>query len=1041
MKKISSVLSAMLVVLILINLSPCLAAGAEKTIISATDFSNGIEMNHYGNASEFGVTEYKGNDVLSINKGSSTSFIIGYSQDSVLTNGRYCFSVDMLCENLSALKYFRILGNDISDIASFGSTNSYQLMQFKSDGTRSIRRANTYIEDRTLYGNYSQNQWINIKIWIDTENREFVYIIDDETIAAIPFDETLFEVRGITFVKEGTNTENIYLDNIEFSKENEMLSNGFAPLYIGVKTDESVIGNNFYNNSQPKFSLKIKNRRTGTTNVEIKYSVIDFKGNTLFKSSSEKLSLASKETAEKTVSVSKKYYGRMILRINFDVDGLVYHKDVPYTMSNSNVYNPSSGRNDQRNKKSGVVTHFYNNTGDYKKALPLIANAGIGAMRDISPTWEDIETQKNVYDFSKIEDFINSVNDYGIDYMYLFTTASPLWNNMSGQGNQWLWLPPSDAVGRTALSRYMTALTKWANGRIKWIEVWNEWYNQSMSGCFFGDDGTVYAPLHKAVYDGVHNSETKDYPNVEVVGICGDLSSITPMDKYLSKMKNTSMAASKYFDAISLHPYAKNPIYPEYPIFKNTVDTTKGLLDKYNIDSEIPFYFTECGWSEYMLGYDKELQAAYTVRNLAVSESSGYGDVVFNYNFLEESEHGGHEGSFGVVESYSPGGCEIPYLGKPAYTALANYNTLLGGAKYLGDFDLKQDNTYSYKFETRSGEQVLMLGTIDDSNKTVNLKNVSGITVMDMYGNADKVYTANSVISVKLSAEPTYIIGSNADGISVTDDNPVELDLFAALSGTLPGGVGKENVRLDLYADDNVVYYDSVTSDSDGSFDFAIPTENNCNDEKYRAKISINGDVFSEYDIYTVGDNVNKAAVCINVKKYDMTRKLKIKDRTQSEKANEFVCADVYNNGYSANNLSVENFFDAIYYRNQTVTDSDGYYTFEISVDLPVGDEKELYIKAESGEEKVYRLFNEPASDEITVSVLSKSSEVTEPVIVYSQKDGNLLKGVEFARPLSNLQNQNVYVINRDVSTKYAESIVLFKDMRSLLPIGRKIEF
>ena len=109
MKKISSVLSAMLVVLILINLSPCLAAGAEKTIISATDFSNGIEMNHYGNASEFGVTEYKGNDVLSINKGSSTSFIIGYSQDSVLTNGRYCFSVDMLCENLSALKYFRIL--------------------------------------------------------------------------------------------------------------------------------------------------------------------------------------------------------------------------------------------------------------------------------------------------------------------------------------------------------------------------------------------------------------------------------------------------------------------------------------------------------------------------------------------------------------------------------------------------------------------------------------------------------------------------------------------------------------------------------------------------------------------------------------------------------------------------------------------------------------------------------------------------------------------------------------------------------------------
>ena len=681
-----------------------------------------------------------GTNALALDTDQNGDKRIGSVSQKPLPKGRYRISFDYYAEKLTGFNLY------IHNENSTGLTymQNWMFLRFNPQGNFEVQRTvGEWIADSRTFEKYETDKWYNIDIWIDTECRELLYKINGKTMVhQALYDGNLNEFKGFslyTYLNNEKEDKYVYFDNFKFYKEDSSSFDELNPIYINWTANEPegemVVGNNFTNDKPASFDVTFKNRDTKPIDAEMFWRVLTYPDGDVAVTSEntpEKISLSPGETLTKTISPAKSRYGRLDLNIVTRINGQEYVKNIPYAMLNHSKDMPN-------NYACGVATHIESRKkGDKEKAVPLLKDAGIGSLRDEAPAWSAYEKEKGKYTWDEsIERYFELIEQYDIRYMYLFTTGNG--NVYKVPGIDALQYPPSTEEGYKEVENWMKFVIKKSNGRLHSIENWNEYHNSGMSGPFAKDD-KVNVNIHKAIYKAIQDSGE----DVLAVGIDEDGWGLYNTDGIRNYLK--TMNGEKCYDVISLHPYGDGS-KPEGPgnILKKFPDDVKKLLVEYKQDPDVPFYFSEVGYSDRhsTINDDRTKQAAYTTRMFAYTAGKKSAEVVFNYDLIEYPDlyYYAFEGGYGIIQNDKEPAAEVPYLAKPSYVSLAYYNNIVADNKSFEEMYPDDTDKFGYRIKMRDGSDVLMIGAENEDAQQFNFDlGCDSVTVGDMYGNERTVY-------------------------------------------------------------------------------------------------------------------------------------------------------------------------------------------------------------------------------------------------------------------------------------------------------------
>ena len=667
-----------------------------------------------------------------------------------LDDGRYCFSFSIYCENLENIKLIRLYDENAQDVTT---ANNSSMVFTWSGGSYSVRRTSSWITDYRLKGNYEVNKWYDVEMWIDTVNSEVTYKINGEVFVNMKYLYDVKKIKGFSLVQEQQteSDKGTYIDNLLIIKEDNTVSEVFDSVCIKADPGENVIGNNFYNNLLPSFSVSYANRLDSDKSFKISYSAVDLDG-VEFWSSDDDLTLGKTETVVKKVDIPKKHYGVNKLIITLESEDEEIVKEVKYSLSNNSSDNP-------RNINAGACTHLSRAYGRIEEAAPILANAGFGVMRGEELPWLSFEQQKGVLKLSDgMKKNIDYFNKYGLKYIQICNSAVSFYQP---EGIAWN-MPVSTPEGYKALERYARELAKAAGDTLLGIEVWNEYHNAGFAGPF-STNPDVFAQLHRSIYKGLQSAGT----GALTIGFDEDPWGF--IETQIIQKTLDVLGDEKAMDAVSLHPYALDGSALENnERLDGFVGGTLDAMKQHGYSDDTPLYITEFGWSDSLFNFDYEKRAAYIIRAMAYY-SAKYPNLatLCNYNLFDYADvwSAGNisEGTFGLVESYDAAGTEIPHLAKPLYTAFAYWNNLAAGNKFIGYVDgIDSQKEAGYIFKDRNGENYMILANLEENDKNIGIKlGVDSVTVSDIYGNEKKLYGVDGVFSFRLNKNRVIYVRGN----------------------------------------------------------------------------------------------------------------------------------------------------------------------------------------------------------------------------------------------------------------------------------------
>lgn len=879
------------------------------------DFSHQL---YYQNMTAPDNTECIG---ISSDKGSS----FGKLLTNAYTSGRYCVSFDFYSTGANVL--FLYLFNSQNNI--YSNASDYRMLQLRTDGKIELFRTSRLYSDEKSDVSYSFNEWHNITVWLDMDNREMIYKFDGQRIAEFKMCDWLDGFKGLSLAQVASSEAGYtYYKNFKIISEGYSDCAEFDRVYIKAVSSENVIGNNFSDTYPPEFDVSFINRTNQKFGGDYFCRVVDTDNREIYRSDEKSIFFAANENIKEKVNIAATRYGRLNLEIVLNINGEQSIRRIPYTMSKRKESEPV-------NKKSGIAAHINYRSDDKEDSFKLINRAGIGALRTELIAWSDVEKQRGVYNFTKeMDDCLNLLDKYDLFYINLWGNGNnAVYPNPDLNGHsEWSYLFPVSDDGLNGLSDFMYNYARFADGRIDVMEVWNEYNN--MSGPY-KSDYSYEAKYHKAVYNGISRAAADGIKGITVSGLDTDSWGLWGSNEVVSVL--SKLNGEKVFDAVSLHPYhrkaytdtAQNSA-PETGVTKSLPLAIRDELAKYNQNSDIPIYFTESGWSDSFMSGDLELQAAYTVRQSALVTYEDIAETSCNYTLYDGYDrNAGIEKHFGILENNSDIDEDVPYLGKESYVALSYFNSLAAQAEAFEKVDLGLgDNGFGYHFKDRLQRDVYILGTVDNSERTVNL-NLTGKNIYrtDMYGNEIPIGITNGTAEISVSGYPTYII---TDDTGITecgqkDPNTVEVKLK---------GSKQQPYFIRVFAPKFTPENWKFGSDHGENAKKLVYVEQGMTDKNGNADISfcIDGES-GEYTIeYRIGERIyeNKSFIYLNPNAKDfvvtdfgwymgdkkindinrvdneshITLKASVINRTGNEKEISLVCASYNDNGLSFININ-----------------------------------------------------------------------------------------------------------------------------------------
>lgn len=374
----------------------------------------------------------------------------------------------------------------------------------------------------------------------------------------------------------------------------------------------------------------------------------------------------------------------------------------------------------------GVNIHFTDpQTGEMER----LAAAGFRWIR-MDFSWDQIEKQKGVYDFTPYDRLLQALEPHGIRALFILSYGNALYQPGA----------PSTPEARAAFVRFVTAAVQRFRGRgILW-EMWNEpnlaqFWQPSPSP----DD---YAALAEAVGRAIRATAPEEW----YIG-----PAVSGMDfAFLEKCFQKGLL--QYWDAVSVHPYRGMPpetVLPDYLRLRTLIDryTPRG--------KQIPVISGEWGYSELYAGLDVEKQARYIVRQALINLLAGIRVSIW-YDWKDDgTDPKDPEHHFGTV---------FPDLRpKPAYRAFQTLCRTLQGFRFNKRLALDAPEDFCLLF-SRGNEVRLVVWTTARSPRTVRLPvRVDRFHLIGPQGESETGTRAGQTIT--LTDAPRYIVpqGTSAE--------------------------------------------------------------------------------------------------------------------------------------------------------------------------------------------------------------------------------------------------------------------------------------
>ena len=379
--------------------------------------------------------------------------------------------------------------------------------------------------------------------------------------------------------------------------------------------------------------------------------------------------------------------------------------------------------------QTGVNIHF---THPLPGEMEMMHQLGVGAIRmDIS--WNDIEKQKGVYDFSDYDVLMKNMEQYHIRPLLILDYGNHLYANNG---------TPDDPDWRAAFTRWAAATVKHYAGRHIIWEMWNEPnYNK----------GDWY--VHLALATGIALRDAA--PDEIYVGpACGGVD----MD-FLEHCFKVGLL--NYWQAVTIHPYrTTNPETMDYQPLKD-------LIAKYApAGKTIPIISGEWGYSvipegkTYSFVTSDAQQASYFDREMLWNMMNGIPLSIW-YDWRNDFEkEGATEANFGLTHFPPLTGQPTVFQPKPSYFAASFFLKTLGEYHYDRSLPLAGvTDGYLVSFAKKHDHRYTAWTTADAPKDTVLPLPPGKYTVYDIMGNAEKqVIVDQSGLPLTLTGDVLFII-------------------------------------------------------------------------------------------------------------------------------------------------------------------------------------------------------------------------------------------------------------------------------------------
>lgn len=669
-------------------------------------------------------------------------------------------------------------------------------------------------------------------------------------------------------------------------------------LTISVKTDRT--SPVFYENETAKFYVNLANGSTAKSCC-IEYKII-FK-NYNYDSYKPNVDEAERKTVKvenKDLKPNESFEDVLYYELENEKYG-IYSLNVTVTDTSGGKYEKQfsfakSTVSEKLNKTFGASLHL-TRYADADTTFSLMKNAGLGIARD-DFNWDKYEKNAGEYKLDERQvSTLEKAKRYGIDMLAIMTGYNKLYHNTK---TKFAGIPDDSVydenTGKTYADAYKNYVSSFINeplvkNTVTMIEVINEplgevketGKSQDVLKEEYYNAGKAYSNAVKAAYTAAKENNSPIKVGAFSAFRLGYQAEYF-IDGALSQMDKP------YYDAFTLHDYKERgtdgdpePGYTSPPgknwfSFLDSATATVEHFDNlmsgktkgpasgktYNFPNSVRWY-TERGFStddkpnddKYEPNYSKNPyydQALNLVRSKIVTDAYNGGnmtDKTWIYDFSDDPKSrnlGVRESSFGIVESHED---ENPYAAKPAYVAVANYNSLVADAAkceklyddgtpadtvYSGkDYKSGTSGRYIYKYTCLDRGVYALYHSIGDNPSNVQeleyqrIGEGKEVHIYDFWGNEIQESDIYKDGKYQLTKQPFYICvgkpmnrnllpkgaGNSIDKVVV--DGYIESKQSDKRISLI---VAPENIGTDKLSPENALYIDQKTTDKDGYFCF-----------------------------------------------------------------------------------------------------------------------------------------------------------------------------------------------------------------------------
>ena len=535
------------------------------------------------------------------------------------------------------------------------------------------------------------------------------------------------------------------------------------PVILNLMSEQ--YGNIFGSDEKKEMYFHFNNITETVIKMDLQYSVMDEEKNIYETGEVIKEVLPDTEDQIFLFETNVSRYGLYSVLVTgtmeYEFGGEIHTKEVHNSLNFSVVNKFKPG--EEKNADFGVCTHM----GQTEKRVPamtakIAAGAGIGILRD-EERWNDVEKQKDVYDFSGRFEYPHEIKKNGLEMIFIAALGNTNYDSSIGsEGWRDSGGMPNTKEDMEAFGRYILEAIKASDGAIKYVEIWNEPNHSGFNP--LGRTPEVYTELLKVCYPMIKDA----YPDIKVIG--GSMAGLG-----LDWLEAIFEAGGyDYMDAVGVHPYDWGGSF-RMKNYLEGMTSLRELMNKYGEGNEI--WLTEMGWST--AAVSQHNQSIYMVQLYALSKAKDSADKIIMYEFQDsgtdalDTEH-----NFGmirywgnsstVMNTFLSGGAgkdvrfedvSTPWSAKPTYISITAMNKMIGTAEFAEEIEINE-TMQAYRFKRKDGKSAIIVWA-DGKPANISLKvNSPEVEIYDFYSNLDgTVKTDDGVFNFTVQKEPQYIVG------------------------------------------------------------------------------------------------------------------------------------------------------------------------------------------------------------------------------------------------------------------------------------------